>query len=246
MSVRLLILTALLVWGCAAPSGIYHTVSRGETLHRIARTYEVDERYIARVNGINDPNRIEVGQRIYIPGASAPRNVATQQRASSPAVSTRPPTRPPPTAQSAPRPQPAPAAPARSTQSAVPAAVKGKFDWPVRGRIIREFSLTGANASKGIEIAAPAGTPVLSSAAGRVTYSGDGIRGYGNLIILKHDDSFFTVYGFNERILVENGAFVGKGQKIALSGIPPGGGDARLHFEIRHGKTAVNPIFYLP
>ncbi len=249
MTARLLVLAALLLWGCAPSPGIYHTVSKGETLYRIARTYEVDERHIARVNGINDPNRIDVGQRIYIPGATAPRNVsplqsAAPQRSQTPSVASPSPPRrtqaPPPSV------APAPPAPARALPSAAPMAEKGRFDWPLRGRILREFSLSGPRTSKGIEIAAAVGTPVLSAAAGTVTYSGDGIRGYGNLIILKHDDSFFTVYGFNEKILVENGARVAKGQRIALSGTPPGGGEARIHFEIRHGKTAVNPIFYLP
>jgi lipoprotein NlpD len=87
---------------------------------------------------------------------------------------------------------------------------------------------------------------VVSAAAGRVIYSGNGIRGYGNLIILKHDDSFYTIYGFNAKNLVESGSFVSKGEKIALAGSPPNGGSPRLYFEIRHGKTAVDPIFYLP
>jgi murein DD-endopeptidase MepM/ murein hydrolase activator NlpD len=250
MAVRLLVL-ALLFLGCAAPTGIYHTVNQGETLYRIARTYEVDERYIARLNGINDPNRIEVGQRIYIPGATALRSASAPQRTESQRSPTRSASAAPPPRQTT-QPPATPARPQtplitpRAVQPATPLAEKGKFDWPVRGRIIRGFSLSGPQTFKGLEIATAAGTPVLSAAAGKVTYSGDGIRGYGNLIILKHDDSFFTVYGFNDRILVENGAFVRKGERIALSGTPPGGGEPRLHFEIRHGKSAVNPIFYLP
>ncbi|WP_225911698.1 murein hydrolase activator EnvC family protein [Desulfuromonas versatilis] len=100
--------------------------------------------------------------------------------------------------------------------------------------------------SKGIEIAAAPGSAVQSSAAGQVIYSGNGVKGFGNLIILKHDDSFYTVYGYNQSNLVKAGTFVGQGQKIALSGRPPSGGNPRLHFEIRHGKQAVDPIFYLP
>ena len=111
---------------------------------------------------------------------------------------------------------------------------------------MRSFGQNGGQTCKGLQIAAPRGTPVLSAAAGKVTYSGGGIRGYGNLIIIKHDEVYFTVYGFNEKVLVEVGNYVSKGQKIAVSGVPADGGEPRLHFEIRRGKEAVNPIFYLP
>lgn len=112
--------------------------------------------------------------------------------------------------------------------------------------MLKGFGSNGLQSCQGVEIAVPAGTPVLSAAAGTVTYSGNGIRGYGNLIILRHEDAFFTVYAFNQKNMVQAGKRVGKGEKIALSGKPPAGGDDCLHFEIRKGKTAVNPIFYLP
>jgi lipoprotein NlpD len=121
-----------------------------------------------------------------------------------------------------------------------------KFIWPVRGKILKEFGTNGLQTCQGVEIATPGGTPILSASAGIVTYSGNGIRGYGNLIILKHEGSFYTVYAFNKKNLVQPGAKVGKGEKIALSGTHPVGGHNCLHFEIRRGKTAVNPILYLP
>lgn len=111
---------------------------------------------------------------------------------------------------------------------------------------MKDFCATGTDPCKGLEIEAPRGTPIMAAAAGHVIYSGDGIRGYGNLIILKHENSFFTVYGYNDRNLVKNGAYVGKGERIALSGSPPGGGLPRLHFEIRFGKKSLDPTFYLP
>ncbi|TLM60958.1 MAG: hypothetical protein FDZ69_13695 [Deltaproteobacteria bacterium] len=122
----------------------------------------------------------------------------------------------------------------------------GTFVWPVRGQVVTEFGTAEGASSKGIEIAVPHGTPVTAAAAGKVIYSGNGIRGYGNLIILEHADNYFTVYGFNARNLVAVDSFVGQGDKIALSGAPSGGRSPRLHFEIRKGKTAANPIFYLP
>jgi lipoprotein NlpD len=97
-----------------------------------------------------------------------------------------------------------------------------------------------------LEIAASLGTAVKSAGAGRVIYSGNSIRGYGNLLILEHENSFFTVYGFNQKNLVQTGSFVGDGETIALVGRPPDGRSPRLHFEIRKGNEARNPRIFLP
>ena len=87
---------------------------------------------------------------------------------------------------------------------------------------------------------------MAAAASGKVIYSGNAIPGYGNLVILEHSDSYFSVYGYNQKNLVKMDDFVGQGDEIALSGVPPSGQSARLHFEIRKGKAAVNPILYLP
>lgn len=137
-------------------------------------------------------------------------------------------------------------APAPSTATAAPPAVAGRFLWPVRGPLLRRFGSSGGTSGKGLEIGVPVNTPVVAAAAGRVIYSGDGISSYGNLIIVKHDDTFFTVYGYNVRNLVSSGTFVSKGEKIALAGTPPDGGKSRLYFEVRYGKDAVDPTIYLP
>jgi lipoprotein NlpD len=122
-----------------------------------------------------------------------------------------------------------------------------KLNWPLKGRIVRQFSSSAeAGAGRGIEIAAIPGTSVLAAEAGRVIYSGDGVSGYGHLVILQHDNQLFTVYGFNQRTLVDQGVFVSRGDRIALSGTPPAGGEPRLHFEVRSGKEPVNPQLYLP
>jgi len=99
---------------------------------------------------------------------------------------------------------------------------------------------------KGIEIAVSPGTSVYSAAAGQVIYSSNDISGYGYLIIIRHSNEVYTVYGYNRKSLVQAGAFVGKKEKIAISGIPPGKHQGRLHFEVREGKTDVNPKLYLP
>ncbi len=111
---------------------------------------------------------------------------------------------------------------------------------------MNKFGTQGQKVYKGIEISVPKGSKVVAAASGKVIYSGNAIPGYGNLVILEHSDSFFSVYGFNQKNLVKMNDHVGQGEEIALSGLPPSGQSARLHFEIRKGKSAVNPILYLP
>lgn len=256
MMVRILLILVLLLLpsACSSPRGIYHTVQEGQTLYRIGRIYGVDDRYLARINRIEDPALLRVGTRLYIPGAERVRSVPVVTPTAPPVPqvsSSAPAPRPPVAAKRAPsvstppvRSQPVkPAAPAAGKPAAI---VTGKFGWPLRGPVLKGFGGKGGAPIKGLEIAATRGTPILSAAAGRVIYSGDGIRSYGNLIILKHDSDFFTVYGYNEKNIVEAGSFVSKGERIALSGAPPAGGKPRLYFEIRRGKEPVDPIFYLP
>ncbi|OEU62195.1 MAG: hypothetical protein BA870_07045 [Desulfuromonadales bacterium C00003094] len=239
--------------GCAAPKGVYHTVQRGQTLYRIGQVYRADVNHLARVNRLTDRSQLEVGQRLFIPGASSVKYVPATVLARS-KKSVKLPTRKnkttntrtarPPVAAKAPKPVTADVS--RSAIRAKVKAAKGTFIWPVRGSVLKKFGTKGSHANKGIEVAAAVGSCIVAAAAGKVTYSGDGITGFGNLIILKHDDSYFTVYGFNQANLVKSGSFVSQGQKIALAGRPPTGGQARLHFEIRRGKEAVNPVPLLP
>lgn len=243
-SVVLLALLVLLNNGCE--TGIYHTVKPGQTLYRISRTYGVDENYLARVNQVPDPTQLKSGTRLYIPGAERVLHVPVVAAANPPAPVVRVTQKPVvlstqrPSVQTSP---PVPAAP-QPTTSAV--GVK-KLKWPLRGKIVRSFSREAkAGGGKGIEIAVRSGSDVTAAAAGKVIYSGDGVNGYGFLIILQHENDLFTVYGFNQRNIVKQGDFVSQGEKIALSGVPPAGGQPRLHFEVRQGKQAVNPILYLP
>jgi lipoprotein NlpD len=251
-------LAVLLLSGCTPPHGVYHTVDKGQTLYQIAKTYQVDPDRITRINGISDPTKLSIGDRLFIPGASRVRpviaTVSTTKPASSKRTSYAP---PPPTAKqqsSATKPaKPGTVNPAPVRKPAVKAAVmpsaakKGVFQWPVKGQVIKSFGAKSQSATAhGIEIAIRANSKVLSAAAGKIIYSGNGIPGYGNLIIIQHDDSLYSVYGFNRKNLVESGSFVSQGQEIALSGSPPSGGVPRLYFEARSGKNPVNPIFYLP
>ncbi|WP_432821378.1 peptidoglycan DD-metalloendopeptidase family protein [Trichloromonas sp.] len=237
-----------LLSGCSSPQGVYHPVAEGQTLYRISRTYGVEPDYLARVNGVSDPTQLRAGQLLFVPGATHLKPVSSTVTTKTPLPKVAPPPKPAPVppvtvSKSASHPSHPPSS---RTTTKTPSPAKGKFIYPVKGKIVKTFGEKRGEINRGIELAAPQGAPIVSAAAGRVIYSGNGVKGYGNLIILKHDDSYYTVYGFNSKNLVPTGAFVSKGEKIALCGTPPSGGVSRLHFEIRHGKDAVNPIFYLP
>lgn len=237
--------------GCVsnAPSqGVYHTVQKGQTLYKISKVYGVEEIYLARINKINDPTQLRVGERIYIPGATAVKYVPPTVTHSPPKKVSAP-VKKQEKKQKATKAQPTKTtqkAPVKSSKSSKAPVGKGSFIWPVKGKLVKKFNTNSSVGSKGIEISVKNGTPVSSAAAGKVIYSGDGISGYGNLLIVRHDDSFFTVYGYNKKNLVQTGAFVSKGERIALSGKPPSGGAPRIYFEIRYGKKPVNPLSYLP
>lgn len=249
----------MLVVACSPPRGVYHTVQKGQTLYQIARTYQVDPERISQINRVSDPTRLAIGDRLFIPGATRVRAVKPTATASSVKREVSSPPKPP--VRSAPIAQkPSPRQSASPPEIRKPAEIrkmpdrngskparKGAFQWPVNGEVIKSFGAHPQSATgNGIEIATRLNTRVKSAAAGKVIYSGNGIPGYGNLIIVQHDDALYSVYGFNRKNLVDAGTFVSQGQEIALSGTPPAGGVPRLYFEARSGKNPVNPIFYLP
>lgn len=234
------------------PSGVYHHVQSGQTLYSISKIYRQNETYLARINGISDPTQLKTGTRLFIPGATRQLNVPATVK-SAPVTRVRPAAPPKPAAQPQQKktttnkktPQPVAAPKVRSSK---PHSTKNTLQlrWPLRGKILRAFGDTRQSGGNGIEIATPVGTSVLAAAAGKVIYSGDGVQGFGHLIILQHENDFFTVYGYNSRLFARTGQFVSRGQKIAESGLSPAGAPGRLHFEVRSGKQPVNPILYLP
>lgn len=119
-----------------------------------------------------------------------------------------------------------------------------KWLWPTKGRVVQKFS-SGDQGNKGIDIAGQRGQSVVSTANGTVVYSGDALRGYGNLIIVKHNDNYLSAYAHNDRLLVSEGQNVKAGQKIATMG-SSGSNSVKLHFEIRYQGKSVNPQRYLP
>jgi len=217
----------------------YYTVKPGDTLIRIGLDTGQNWRDIVRWNNIENPNLIEVGQvvRVVPPVGVAQESVAVvrpvPQSSATPASGT------PTQAASAAKPTPAPAA-------APTAASTGEDDvawiWPTNGNLIAGFDEVK---NKGLDIGGKVGEPILAAGDGRVVYAGAGLRGYGNLIILKHNNTFLTAYAHNQTLLVKEDQTVRKGQKIAEMG----NSDAdrvKLHFEIRRQGKPVDPAQYLP
>ncbi len=219
----------------------FYTVKPGDTLIRIGLDSGQNWRDITRWNTLDNPNQIEVGQVLrVVPPPGAPGVVARPVTSQAP-VSTALPAQ----GVSAAKPT-ANAAPQASTEQPVPAQSSGDDDlawlWPAQGAQLAGFDEIK---NKGIDIAGRAGDAVLASADGRVVYSGAGLRGYGNLIILKHNNTYLTAYAHNQTLLVKEDQSVRKGQKIAEMG----SSDAdrvKLHFEIRRQGKPVDPLKYLP
>ena len=220
----------------------YYTVKPGDTLIRVGLDHGQNWRDIARWSGLDNPNVIEVGQvlRVTPPGAS----VATEGVVVRPVTQTQitQPTQvaPPPTAAVKPAPAVAavaPAAPADATGEETVA-----FLWPAQGSLIASFDEAK---NKGFDIAGKAGDPILAAADGRVVYAGSGLRGYGNLIILKHNNIFLTAYAHNQTLLVKEDQTVKRGQKIAEMGSTDAD-QVKLHFEIRRQGKPVDPAKFLP
>lgn len=225
----------------SAASGSY-VVKPGDTLYKIARANNVDIENLKRWNNISDPNQISVGQVLKMSGGSgggaqtAPVPSAKPQ----PRPLDQPDTLPPATSPDA-TPTPPPAV--VDTKPATRAADAGVINWawPASGQIVQGFNAS----SKGIDIAGALGDPVTAAADGLVKYSGNGVRGLGNLIIVEHQNGFITAYAHNRAVLVKTGQTVKRGAKIAELG-QSDTTSPRLHFEIRRQGTPVDPMQYLP
>ena len=246
----------------APPPGATAVVKRGDTLYGIAFRNGLDVRELAAWNSIEAPYTIYPGQRLRL----SPRGARTA------AAPTRPATAPPRTP-AAPTPVPpsssattgTAASPATGTSSAVasgrpatptpasapvpkppapPPASDLAWRWPVQGPLLNRF-VAGEPTRQGIDIAGEAGAPVHAAADGVVVYSGSGLVGYGELIIVKHSDTWLSAYGHNRARMVNEGAIVKAGQQIAVMG-RTGAPRDMLHFEIRHNGKPVDPLTYLP
>jgi murein DD-endopeptidase MepM/ murein hydrolase activator NlpD len=200
--------------------GVYHTVKRHQTLWRICKTYGVDINKVARINHIRDPSRILVGQRIFIPGA---KKVLKVDIYIDDIGGSR----------------------GRREDPKKLVLAKGRFLWPIRGKVTREFGIRGTAKHDGIDISARRGTPIKASDSGRVLYSGNEISGYGNIIIIKHEGGFISIYAHNDVNEVAEDMRVKRGQIIGRVGSTGRGSDPHLHFEIRKNNRPINPRLLL-
>ncbi|MBE9553374.1 MAG: LysM peptidoglycan-binding domain-containing M23 family metallopeptidase [Proteobacteria bacterium] len=229
-----------------------HRVARGETVYSISRSYGVPMSELTRANGIAPPYTIVVGQELVIPAAPSTQVAAANpQPAPGGTVDVETLPAPAPAARPTPAPPPPPVAKATPRQIEAlpkPPARAGKtFLWPVRGKLISGFGgQQGGRHNDGINIGAKRGTTVMAAENGVVAYAGNELRGFGNLLLIKHADGYMTAYAHNEALLVGRGAKVRKGQPIARVGSTGSVGSPQLHFEIRKGRKSVDPLRYLP
>lgn len=217
-----------------------YRVRRGDTLHAIAFRFGFDHRDIARWNGIEPPYTIYPDQVLRL---SAPPRAAVRTQPVNPSQppSRSRPVQPPATPPRQPvAPTPAPAQANTQQPSEAPLA----WRWPVEGNVMRGF-LPNDPARNGLDIGGQVGQSVLAAASGSVVYSGNGLIGYGELIIIKHNERLLSAYGHNRRRLVEEGETVSAGQKIAEMGHNDRN-EALLHFEIRNDGRPVDPRQFLP
>jgi murein DD-endopeptidase MepM/ murein hydrolase activator NlpD len=209
--------------------GDFHRVNSGETVYGVARQHGVDAYDLVSLNKLTPPFDLFEGQRLRIPG----RGVAP------PAVAAAPATRPAET-------RPAGVTPRTTEALPPPPATAGTFIWPVEGRVISDFGAKGGGRfNDGINIAAPEGAAVRAAGAGVVAYSGNELRGFGNMLLIKHAGGWVTAYAHNQELLVNRGDTVDRGQVIARVGSTGGVDQPQLHFELRKGKKAVDPLDYL-
>jgi lipoprotein YgeR len=219
-------LVALLAACGSAPVGPgYYRVERGDTISKIARSNRQSVSNIARWNNLSNPDSIEVGQVLRV--APPPGSSAGAQR-----------TAPRATASATPRDTDA------SSATSAPATPASSISlvWPTTGQVVRNFD---GRDSKGMDIVNSAGTPIVAAAPGTVVYAGNGLRGYGNLLIIKHDGDYLTAYAHNQALLVKEGQTVAQGQKIAEMGSSDND-RVMLHFELRYQGRSIDPARDLP
>ncbi len=212
----------------------YYTVKKGDTLYSIGFRYGYSYLQLAKWNNISAPHNIYVGQKIKLFGAkSSPKKSSNNLK--------KPLKRRPASHKQTKKP--------RNTSQKKPTVSKAKkkllkfhWQWPIRGKLVKTFSQTG---NKGIDIGGKIGQPIKAAEAGKVVYSGNGLVGYGNLLIIKHNYLYLSAYANNRRLLVKEGQDIKKGQVIAEMGLGKGK-QATLHFEIRKNGKSVNPLNYLP
>lgn len=242
----------------SAPAGSDgYVVKSGDSLYGIARRNGVTVNNLVRANGITDASKLRVGQRLIIPGRSSGRQIASSGTAADTglpqwnsggatgaAIPQAPAARQPePQRQASVAPQ---VTPEPSAGVGASTGDSDHFRWPVRGRIIRPFGpAADGSFNDGIRIAVPEGTEVRAVKDGVVAYAGDELKGYGNLILVRHEGNWVSAYAHNSSLMVERGAKISRGQVIAKAGRSGDVDQPQLHFELRKGSQPVDPMLHL-
>ncbi len=225
----------------------YHIVRKGDTLYSIAWRYGQDYKSLAYRNKIKAPYRIYVGNKLRLTTRRTTAKSSQAKTKSDTKYSYKN-----KTAYKSTKKMPVKSTSNKSTgkkrttnakKTIYSGSKRLSWNWPVKGKVIQYYA--PKNGKKGIDISAAKGTLVKSSEAGKVVYSGQGLVGYGRLIIIKHNDTFLSAYAHNQNLLVNEGQLVKKGQSIAQLG-RSGTDRYKLHFEIRKNGKPVNPMSYLP
>ncbi|XOV81018.1 MAG: peptidoglycan DD-metalloendopeptidase family protein [Aestuariibacter sp.] len=216
-----------------------YIVKKGDTLYSIAWESGQDFREIANVNDIPAPYDIYPGQELSLSASNTRRSEKRASKTGPTSKNQANQVVDPPKKQA----YGGPISKRKASAPDLPDKV-ARWVWPTYGKVVGTFSLADEG-NKGIDISNKRGTPILAAAAGKVVYRGNALRGYGNLVIIKHDESFLSAYAFNQNIKVTEQQWVKAGEQIAQMGSNDAG-QVLLHFEIRHKGKSVNPLRYLP
>jgi murein DD-endopeptidase MepM/ murein hydrolase activator NlpD len=219
----------LLLAGCFAhprPEGAWHVLRPGETVWRVARNYGTEVKRIVRANRIDDVRAVPAGTRLWVPGGTPPRGTGS----GTPGV-----------IRSVWRED----GPDRDAALEDALEQRLRFRWPAEGRLTSRYGRRWGRRHEGIDLAAKPGTPVRAAEAGRVIHSG-ALGSYGNVVVVRHSKHYNTVYAHNRRLLVEQGDWVERGDKIAEVGSTGRSTGPHLHFEVRRGRQPQDPMLYLP
>jgi murein DD-endopeptidase MepM/ murein hydrolase activator NlpD len=241
----------------AAPS--VHVVNHGDTLLSIARRNHVSVAELAKANSIEPSAKLKLGMKLTVPGAKTAATAPVAQPAVVATAQPAAPVAPPVTKLAVVTPDPqqkarlaqaAPTAEDITAENPVKAAdatgALPTFRWPVRGKVITSYGAkTNGKANDGINLAVPEGTPVKAAEDGVVAYSGNELKGYGNLVLVRHSNGYVTAYAHASELLVKRGDTIKRGQIIAKSGQSGEVGSPQLHFEIRKGSSPVDPLQFL-
>lgn len=219
------------------PAAPVHVVHKGDTLYSVSRKYGVDMNTLANLNGIKHPYTLSLGQKLFLPGAVGAGEEIVKETQEKVKIASKD--------QSEKQPQKRVSKKSSVTLPKTPSR-SGRFMWPVKGKVISNFgSLGGGRHNDGINIKAPKGTAVKAVENGVVAYAGNELKGFGNLLLIKHSDGWVSAYAHTDKITVARGQTVKKGQEIAQVGSTGNVKDAQLHFELRKGTKAINPKDYL-